>query len=375
MRFGDDFELDVLRAQKLGHPAHRVDAVLPAPDVHVKAPAHRAFGDILEDLLAQQPERRAQHAREAEDLRPLDEGVEADVPARARADDSRPFGVLRDPEVRGDPRSQLVREPRHERSSHVGERGVLRQSSFSAVLDADDDCLEPFLGQRFECLVEMPLAGVARVVVEEVLAVMCEQHGIRALGLRIGRREIHPECPVAFEDAHVPADRATVERLPAQADASRSASSTTGSILSSPAMRSSRLATPAHRSRRAYPSFFSRSSISVRSVSSSVSQSSGGVLPKSRSCSVYRRRSSSIGCSWSSTRKSTSVSDSCAYPPSFCTTSRAALCWPRLSPPATCAALRHSIKRWASGCPAFDSKVTAIASTVSALMRMFPCAA
>ena len=48
------------------------------------------------------------------------------------------------------------------------------------------------------------------------------------------------------------------------------------------------------------------------------------------------------------------------------TTSTAADCWPRRSPPATCAASRQSRSRSTRGRPAVDSKVSASASTVSA---------
>ena len=52
----------------------------------------------------------------------------------------------------------------------------------------------------------------------------------------------------------------------------------------------------------------SRSPSSARSASSTSTQSSRGVLPKSRSWAPYSRASSATGCAWSSTRRSTRTS-------------------------------------------------------------------
>src|SRR5512133_890457 len=95
----------------------------------------------------------------------------------------------------------------------------------------------------------------------------------------------------------------------------RSASSTIGSSLVTPSMRSSRLAAPAQSANAfsrssVYPRVPSRWRSSLASVSSTSTQSSSGVAPKSSSCREKRRRSSAIGRSWSSIRRSTTVSDS-----------------------------------------------------------------
>src|SRR6188472_2757535 len=102
------------------------------------------------------------------------------------------------------------------------------------------------------------------------------------------------ECRYAVPLAHV---------------ASRSRSSTTGSIASSPSTRSSRFSTPAHAARLGCPARASRSASSARSASSTGIQSCRGVVPKSRSWSRWIRRSSTRGSGWSSTRRSTSVSE------------------------------------------------------------------
>src|SRR6059036_1044413 len=57
------------------------------------------------------------------------------------------------------------------------------------------------------------------------------------------------------------------------------------------------------------------------------------------------RMSSSIGAGWSSTRMSIQRSLKPAYPPPCRTTRIAALCWPRLSPPASCPALNAASRR------------------------------
>ena len=104
------------------------------------------------------------------------------------------------------------------------------------------------------------------------------------------------------------------DRLALAQRASRNAWRTTGSIRSSPPTRSSRFATPAQSSSVAWPRAARRSSISARSASSISTQSSFAVFPKSIRWSPKRRCSSSTGRSWSSTRRSTTVSESEAYP-------------------------------------------------------------
>src|SRR2546425_3232486 len=62
------------------------------------------------------------------------------------------------------------------------------------------------------------------------------------------------------------------------------------------------------------------------------------------------------------------------YPPLSRTTRSAALCWPRLSPPARWPALNAARSRTGRS-PSVISKEWAIAFTTSALAKMFPCAA
>src|SRR5438445_609591 len=86
------------------------------------------------------------------------------------------------------------------------------------------------------------------------------------------------------------------------------------------------------------------------------------------------RMSSSIGAGWSSTRMSIQRSLKPAYPPPCRTTRIAALCWPRLSPPARCPALNAASKRTGRS-PFVTSKARANAFRTSSPARMFPWAA
>src|SRR2546427_9195578 len=84
--------------------------------------------------------------------------------------------------------------------------------------------------------------------------------------------------------------------------------------------------------------------------------------------------SSSIGAGWSSTRMSIQRSLKPAYPPACRTTRIAALCWPRLSPPARCPALNAASRRTGRS-PFVTSKARANAFKTSSPARMFPWAA
>src|SRR5213080_2611762 len=93
-----------------------------------------------------------------------------------------------------------------------------------------------------------------------------------------------------------------------------------------------------------------------------------------RSYTLKMRTSSSIGAGWSSTRMSIQRSLKPAYPPPCRTTRIAALCWPRLSPPARCPAL-NAVSRRTGRSPCVISKARANAFKTSSLARMFPWAA
>src|SRR5947209_9903245 len=84
--------------------------------------------------------------------------------------------------------------------------------------------------------------------------------------------------------------------------------------------------------------------------------------------------SSSIGAGWSSTRMSIQRSLKPAYPPPCRTTRIAALCWPRLSPPARCPALNAASRRTGRS-PCVISKARTNAFKTSSPARMFPWAA
>src|SRR6058998_4368650 len=86
------------------------------------------------------------------------------------------------------------------------------------------------------------------------------------------------------------------------------------------------------------------------------------------------RMSSSIGAGWSSTRMSIQRSLKPAYPPPCRTTRIAALCWPRLSPPARWPALSAARRRTGKS-PCVTSKARAKAFSTSSPARMFPWAA
>src|SRR5881296_2247957 len=93
-----------------------------------------------------------------------------------------------------------------------------------------------------------------------------------------------------------------------------------------------------------------------------------------RSYTLKMRTSSSIGAGWSSTRMSIQRSLKPEYPPPCRTTRIAALCWPRLSPPARCPALNAASRRTGRS-PCVISKARANAFKTSSLARMFPWAA
>src|SRR5256712_7922227 len=93
-----------------------------------------------------------------------------------------------------------------------------------------------------------------------------------------------------------------------------------------------------------------------------------------RSYTLKMRMSSSIGAGWSSTRTSIQRSLKPAYPPPCRTTRIAALCWPRLSPPARWPALSAARRRTGKS-PCVTSKARAKAFSTSSPARMFPWAA
>src|SRR5437879_2613573 len=86
------------------------------------------------------------------------------------------------------------------------------------------------------------------------------------------------------------------------------------------------------------------------------------------------RLGSATRAGWPSTRMSIQRSSNPAYPPPCRTTRIAALCWPRLSPPARCPALNAASKRTGRS-PFVTSKARANAFRTSSPARMFPWAA
>ena len=62
------------------------------------------------------------------------------------------------------------------------------QTVGAGVWDADDDRLEPFFGQRLERLVDAPLAGETRRLVEQVLPVVHVESRVGPIGRGVGSR-------------------------------------------------------------------------------------------------------------------------------------------------------------------------------------------
>ena len=158
------------------------------------------------------------------------------------------------------------------------------------------------------------------LLVAVLLVVLLDHALARLRRVRVGAERGDPEPP-----AHRPPDElAVVDRQLLQLvhvrdlvalahPASLSASSTTGSIRSIPSTRSSRFSVPAQAAQRLgqFPvvAELGEPLGQLGRASSTASHSSRGVLPKSAWWIPYRRRSSSIGRAWSSTRRSTRTSD------------------------------------------------------------------
>jgi hypothetical protein len=94
-----------------------------------------------------------------------------------------------------------------------------------------------------------------------------------------------------------------------------------------------------------------------------------------RCCAAFStsRRNSAMGSGWSSTCSRSTASLLSHTPPPFFTTTIAADCMPRVSPPAACPASRAASSR-TDRCPAVCSKARIISVTTASPARMFPCA-
>src|SRR6266508_2391829 len=80
------------------------------------------------------------------------------------------------------------------------ERAVLVDTARFHIRNPDDDRLHTLVAERFHCLVDLPFAGVAERLVEQILAVLHIEHWVALIGFdRIRWRKIHEKPATVME--------------------------------------------------------------------------------------------------------------------------------------------------------------------------------
>src|SRR5581483_11677071 len=199
------------------------ELVLADVEVDARVGERRSVDDP-EDGAARVPQSRAQRPGEAEHARLDEDAVEADQAAERGAEEAGRLTPGKRPEIAVDERFDGLREEAEVLASAAARNGVLVRAGLVRVRDADDDRLGSLVGEQLHCLVDLPLPGEARLVVEEVLAVV-HVHDREAPGAgRVSRRQVDVQvagiaelraCDVA-EDADVADCGCSSERFPAR---------------------------------------------------------------------------------------------------------------------------------------------------------------